>query len=86
MTPIKGQLVLLAPQDGVNYTTFGGLRTTSGEPGIGLHMMPRNDGIALGGTSERGEWSMDPDEEATRRIVEGHQALYRAMRAPWART
>ncbi len=83
MTPIKGQLTLLAPQDGVNYSTFGGLSTTSGEPGIGLHMMPRRDGIALGGTAERGEWSMDPNEEKRKNIVEGHAELYNAMRAPW---
>ena len=83
MTPIKGQLTLLAPQDGVDYSTFGGLRTTSAEPGIGLHMMPRRDGIALGGTAERGEWSMEPNEEARERVVEGHAKLYNAMRAPW---
>ena len=42
-------------------------------------MMPRADGIVLGGTSERGEWSLEPNEAARRRVVEGHMALYGAM-------
>lgn len=86
MAPYKGQLTLLAPQEGVDYGTFGGLETTSGEPGIGLHMNPRRDGIALGGTAEKDEWSLEPNEEARRRIVEGHIELYDSMRAPWRAT
>ena len=50
LTPIKGQLTLLVPQSDVNYKTSGGLDSTSGQFGIGLHMTPRSDGIALGGT------------------------------------
>lgn len=83
MTPVKGQLTLLAPQEGVDYKTTGGLHTTSGAPGIGFHMTPRRDGIALGGTSEQDEWSLEPNEQARRRIVEGHAELFDAMRAPW---
>ena len=76
VVPAKGQLTFLAPQPEVNYRTQGGLTP---QPGIGLHMMPRADGIALGGTSERGVWSLEPDAEARRRVVEGHMALYSAM-------
>ncbi len=86
MTPIKGQLTLLAPQPDVNYGTFGGLRTTSGERGIGLHMNPRRDGIALGGTAERGEWSTEPNEKAREAVVNGHIEFYNAMRASWRTT
>jgi glycine/D-amino acid oxidase-like deaminating enzyme len=86
MTPYKGQLTLLAPQSDVNYGTGGGLRTTSGEQGVGLHMTPRRDGIALGGTAERGEWSLEPDEQARQRIVDGHIEFYNAMRRPWSAT
>ena len=77
LIPTKGQLTFLAPQEDVKYRTSGGLTP---QPGIGLHMMPRADGIALGGTSERGVWSLEPDAEARRRVVEGHIALYGAMR------
>ena len=45
-------------------------------------MMPRQDGIALGGTSERGVWSLEPNEEARKRIVDAHIALFTAMRPP----
>jgi D-amino-acid oxidase len=86
MTPLKGQLTLLDPQEGVDYATVGGLESTSGEPGIGLHMMSRRDGIALGGTAERGEWSLEPNEESMKRIVDGHAELFGAMRAPWKTT
>ena len=78
LMPTKGQLTVLVPQPEVNYRTSGGITP---QPGIGIHMMPRADGIVLGGTSERGVWSLEPDEEARRRVVEGHMALYGAMRA-----
>jgi hypothetical protein len=42
-------------------------------------MMPRSDGIALGGTSERGIWDTTPDEDARQRIVTGHIELFSAM-------
>ncbi len=79
LTPLKGQLTVLVPQPEVDYNTFGGLsRISSG--GFGIHMQPRSDGIILGGTSERGVWSLEPNEEARRRVVEGHIALFDAMR------
>ena len=84
--PYKGQLTLLAPQPEVVYETGGGIRTTSGLAGVFLHMTPRSDGIALGGTAERGEWSLEPNEESRRRVVDGHIELFSAMRPPWRTT
>ena len=46
----------------------------------GLYMFPRRDGILLGGTFQHGVWSLDVDEEARRRIVTGHRALFDGMR------
>ena len=86
MTPVKGQLTLLAPQDDVNYKMFGGLSSTAGAAGMALHMTPRRDGIALGGTAELGEWSMEPNEELRKKVVEGHIEFFNAMRAPWRTT
>jgi len=81
--PVKGQLTVLVPQPEVNYRTFGGVPTPGGDRrGFPVHMMPRSDGIVLGGTSQRGVWDMEPDEEARRQIVEAHIALYSGMRAP----
>jgi glycine/D-amino acid oxidase-like deaminating enzyme len=70
MLPIKGQLVVLAPQDDVDYITVG--------PGD-LYMMPRQDGIILGGTHERGEWSLEPSPAEVARIMSGHQNLFARM-------
>ena len=70
MTPIKGQLTVLAPQPEVDYITIG--------PGD-LYMMPRQDGIILGGTHERGEWSLEPSVAEAARIFRGHQELFAAL-------
>jgi glycine/D-amino acid oxidase-like deaminating enzyme len=79
LIPTKGQLTVLVPQPEVNFRTSGGITR---QPGIGIHMMPRADGIVLGGTSERGEWSLEPNEAARQRVIDGHIALYGAMRPP----
>jgi hypothetical protein len=44
-------------------------------------MMPRMDGIAVGGTSERGVWTLEPNDEARKRIVGQHIQLFAGMRA-----
>ena len=76
--PVKGQLTHLMPQPEVDYSTFGSATPTAG--GF-VHMQPRSDGIALGGTSVEGDWSLDIDEEARRRIVDAHVDLFARMRA-----
>jgi glycine/D-amino acid oxidase-like deaminating enzyme len=69
MTPIKGQLTVLLPQPEVDYLVLAG----------GLYMFPRRDGILLGGTFERGEWSLEPDAAAIERVLDGHRRLFGAM-------
>ena len=71
LTPIKGQLTVLLPQPEVDYNVLSGR----------LYMFPRRDGILLGGTHERGEWSLDPNLTAQKEILEGHQRLFSAMRS-----
>ena len=68
--PIKGQLTVLAPQPEVDYITVG--------PGD-LYMMPRQDGIILGGTHERGEWSLEPNATEAARILRGQQELFASL-------
>ncbi|MEC7900820.1 MAG: FAD-dependent oxidoreductase [Acidobacteriota bacterium] len=77
---VKGQLTMLVPQREVNYGTFGGI--PGSERGGFYHMIPRSDGIALGGTSQHDDWSLEPDEDARRRIVGAHLQLFNGMRAP----
>jgi D-amino-acid oxidase len=78
LIPLKGQLIVLIPQDEVNYSTNGGVRESP--PGVFVHMMPRRDGIVLGGTSERDIWTTEINEEERRRVVDGHRTLFAAMR------
>jgi glycine/D-amino acid oxidase-like deaminating enzyme len=67
LIPIKGQLCVLVPQPEVNYVV-----TTANS----LYMMPRQDGIVLGGTHERGVWDLAPSPAATERILAGHARLF----------
>lgn len=76
LVPLKGQLTLLMPQEEVHYSTFGAAVASAG--GF-VHMSPRSDGIALGGTSVEGDWSLEPDPDARRRIVEAHIDLFSRM-------
>ena len=69
---IRGQLVVLMPQPGVNYMTLG--------PG-NIYMFPRRDGILLGGSFQRGESNLEPDPAITERILRGNKAVFDAMKA-----
>jgi glycine/D-amino acid oxidase-like deaminating enzyme len=83
LTPLKGQLTALVPQPEITYAIQGtGRRPGSGPQSLGLHMLPRSDGIILGGTSEKDVWTLEPNEEERQRIVEGHRQFFAAMRAP----
>ena len=81
LVPLKGQLTVLVPQSGVDYQTSGGVNLPS-TPGIGIHMMPRSDGIILGGTSQRDVWTLEPDDAERKRVVEGHIELFSRMKQP----
>jgi len=72
LTPVRGQLVFLLPQPEVEYMTVGP---------SDIYMFPRRDGILLGGTHDRGNWSLDPDPAATDRILRDNGALFSSMRA-----
>jgi D-amino-acid oxidase len=41
-----------------------------------FYMFPRRDGIVLGGTHVRGEWSLQPDLAAKQRVLAGHTHLF----------
>ena len=85
LVPLKGQLTVLVPQPEVTYSTSGGARApVTPEAGF-IHMMPRTDGIVLGGTSIRDDWSLEVNEVERKRIVDAHIDLFNLMRSP-ART
>ena len=66
---VKGQLSILLPQPEINY---GYVNLT---PSGLLYMFPRKDGIVLGGTSDKGNDSLNSDPIETERILTGHQFI-----------
>jgi D-amino-acid oxidase len=70
IVPVRGQLAILLPQPEVDYNVIA-------REG---YMFGRHDGIVLGGTFERGEWSLTPDSAAIGRIIEGHRSIFSVMR------
>ena len=82
LVPLKGLLVILAPQDEVHYSTNGGVDIPPAQRNLFIHMMPRRDGIVLGGTSERGVSTPDISETERNRIVDNHIRLFQTMTPP----
>jgi len=80
LIPLKGQLTVMPPQAEVNYHCNGGVPPVPGAS-LGIHMMARNDGIILGGTSQRGVWTLEPDEAERKRVVDSHIAVFSAMKS-----
>lgn len=67
LTPIRGQITVLEPQPEVDYTTLP----------LPIYMFPRSDGIYLGGTYDRGNWSLEPDFTTQNRILSEQASVYR---------
>jgi glycine/D-amino acid oxidase-like deaminating enzyme len=71
LVPIKGQLAVLLPQPEVDYIVLA----------ADGYMFPRSDGILLGGTRDRGEWSLTADPAVTARMIERHRRIFDGMSA-----
>ncbi len=71
LVPVKGQLTFLLPQPEIQYCTIP----------EDLYMLPRSDGIALGGTHQTGVWSLEPDLQAKAQILSEHARIFREMRS-----
>jgi D-amino-acid oxidase len=69
LVPVRGQLAILLPQPEVDYNVIA-------REG---YMFGRRDGIVLGGTFERGEWSLEHDPADIAQIMEGHRSIFSAM-------
>ena len=82
LVPVKGQLSLLVPQPEVTYRASGRAPGGSELPGRNASMNPRRDGIVIGNLMERGNWSLEPDEEVRRQNVEAAIRFFAAMRPP----
>ena len=70
LTPVRGQLAVLRPQNEVHYAFAG----NSG------YMFPRLDGILLGGTFERDVWDTTPVPATIDRILRSHRDFFGSFR------
>ncbi|HEX4936644.1 MAG TPA: FAD-dependent oxidoreductase, partial [Gemmatimonadaceae bacterium] len=69
--PARGQLCVLPPQPEVDYTLYHGPF---------YYMVPREDGIILGGTFELDDERTTADPVTDAKLVSAHQAVFDAMR------
>jgi glycine/D-amino acid oxidase-like deaminating enzyme len=69
MFPVKGQLTILLPQPEIDYIVD-----------IPGSVVPRRDGLVLGGTWEPGEWSLEPNMEALHKIMNRHMDFASRMK------
>ena len=69
LTPVRGQLEILLPQPEIDYCYLG--------PG---YMFPRSDGIVLGGTFDRGDWSLDVNRDQANSILNSHTEIMKNLR------
>jgi glycine/D-amino acid oxidase-like deaminating enzyme len=81
LVPVKGQLSVLVPQPEVTYRASGRVAGAS-QPGGNASINPRSDGIVVGNLMDRGNWSLEPDDEVRRRNVEAAVQFFGAMRSP----
>jgi hypothetical protein len=77
LVPIKGQLTAIVPQAEVTYRASG--RTASGGQAT---INPRSDGIIVGNLQDRGNYSLEPDEDVRRRNVDAAIEFFSGMRPP----
>ena len=68
--PVRGQIVILQPQPGIDYSASGGWG----------YMFAHGGGILLGGTWDRDRWDVQPDPADTDRILASHQRFFGGLR------
>jgi D-amino-acid oxidase len=79
LVPIRGQLTVMIPQPEVHYRASG--RTANG---VNASMSPRSDGLVIGNMQDRGNWSLEPDQQVRERNVEAAVQFFSQMRPPTA--
>jgi glycine/D-amino acid oxidase-like deaminating enzyme len=85
LVPIKGQLSVVVPQPEVNYRASGRLPDAPAG-GAAASINPRGDGIVVGNLQDRGNWSLEPDEDVRQRNMAAAIAYFSAMRPTKERT
>jgi glycine/D-amino acid oxidase-like deaminating enzyme len=70
LTPVRGQVTYLKPQPQVDYAVSHDQ----------LYMLPRSEGMLLGGTYELGMPSLTPDLGKRRKMLARHKAFFDSYR------
>ncbi|HYL34689.1 MAG TPA: FAD-dependent oxidoreductase [Bryobacteraceae bacterium] len=78
LVPVRGQLTVCIPQPEVNYRASGRLPNSA----VTASINPRSDGIVIGNMQERGNWSLEPDQEVRQQNVDAAIQFFSAMRPP----
>ena len=73
ITPVRGQLSILLPQPEIDYSYSAEI------DGNFIYMIPRKDGIVLGGTFQEGNWSTDPSPADSEMILKCHAVVAKAL-------
>jgi D-amino-acid oxidase len=90
LIPVKGQLTVMVPQTEVTYSASGRLPGMPAPPpgtftpgggggGGGASMNARRDGLVIGNMQERGNWSLDINQEVRQRVVDAAIKFFAAM-------
>jgi D-amino-acid oxidase len=66
LVPIKGQLIAMLPQPEIDYALFHS----------GGYMIPRDDGIMLGGSHDEGNWSLEPEQLVIDQIMTASAEMF----------
>jgi len=69
LIPARGQLEVLLPQPEIDYAYIGA-----------GHMFPRSDGILLGGTFDRDDWSLEVNPNHSNYILNTHIEMMKRMK------
>lgn len=69
LIPARGQLEVLLPQPEIDYAYIGA-----------GHMFPRTDGIFLGGTFDRDDWSLDVNRGQADGILSTHTEIMKGLK------
>ena len=69
LIPARGQLEVLLPQPEIDYAYIGA-----------GHMFPRSDGILLGGTFDRDDWSLEVNSQQSNRILNTHIEMMKGVK------
>jgi len=78
LVPVRGQLTVCVPQPEVNYRASGRL------PGsmVNASVNPRSDGLVIGNMQDRGNYSLEPNEEVRQANVNAAIEYFSQMRGP----